>query len=75
MKVNREGVMRGARRFVGAAGLVGAGVASAQTGGLDTSAVTTAITAAATAIGVIGGAVVAGPTVVKATWKWIRGAV
>jgi hypothetical protein len=44
-------------------------------GSIDTSTLTTAITAAATAVGVIGAAVVAGPVIVKATYRWIRGAV
>lgn len=41
----------------------------------DTAAVTTEITAAATAIGVIGAAVVAGPRVIRAAWSWIKGTV
>lgn len=45
--------------------------AFAQSGGIDVSTVTTAIGSAATAIGLIGAAVVAGPRIVSATWKWI----
>lgn len=55
-------------------GLVG-GSTAAFAQAIDTSSVTAAITLAATAIGVIGAAVVAGPVVAKATWKWIKSAV
>lgn len=41
----------------------------------DTAAVTTEITAAAAAIGAIGAAVVAGPRVIRAAWRWIGGTV
>ncbi len=41
----------------------------------DTADVLTAITAAATAVGGIGAAVVAGPAITRAAWRWIRGTV
>lgn len=41
----------------------------------DTTDVLTAITAAAVAVGAIGAAVVAGPAIVRAAWRWIRGTV
>lgn len=41
----------------------------------DVADALTAITAAGVAIGAIGLAVVAGPVVVRAAWRWIRGTV
>lgn len=41
----------------------------------DTTDVLTAITAASVAVGAIGAAVVAGPAIVRAAWRWIRGTV
>lgn len=75
-RMTRRGVRARVVGTLGVAMLVATGVASAQAGGgMDTSAIEAAITAAAAAIGVIGAAVVGGPVIVKATWKWIRSAV
>lgn len=41
----------------------------------DTGDVLTAITAAGVAIGAVGAAVVAGPAIIRAAWRWIRGSV
>lgn len=38
----------------------------------DTADVLTAITAAGVAVGSIGAAVVAGPAIIRAAWRWIR---
>ena len=42
---------------------------------IDTTAVVAAIVAAGTAVGLIGAAVVAGPVVIKKTFKWISSAI
>lgn len=41
----------------------------------DTTDVLTAVTAAGVAIGAVGAAVVAGPAIIRAAWRWIRGSV
>ena len=48
--------------------------AFAQSGGIDTGAITTAITAATTAIALVGAAVVSGPKVTAKVYKWISSA-
>lgn len=64
------------RRVLAGAVAVAPGLAMAQTGpSFDTTTVTTAIAAAAVAVGLIGAAVAAGPVVVKAAWGWIKGAI
>lgn len=63
------------RGAVVASGLAGSGLALAQTSTtFDTTDLVSGIVAAGVAVAAIGAAVAVGPRLLKAAWKWIKGA-